>query len=635
MCGINGIFGFDHELSEGKSLVSAMNVSIRHRGPDDQGYWSNERGTLYFGHLRLSIIDLSPAGHQPMISDRGTSIVFNGEIYNYIELRDRFFKDVPLKSNSDTEILLLLYEKFGEHCLDHLNGMFAFTIWDPHKEELFIARDRSGKKPFYYSFNEGKFAFSSELKALLTLPWMKRELDENALYHFLTFNMLTPPQTMFRGISKLEPGYSMHVKKNGDFELRPFWEVNYNNAIAGKSESEAAEIIRTSFDKALRYRMVSDVPVGAFLSGGVDSSAIVAGMAGMTSRPVNTFSIGFEGQQSYDERFWASKVAKEYKTNHQEIVVTSDDIESFLPRVVSIFDEPMADETCIPIYFLSQKARESGSIVVLTGDGSDELFAGYRNWRKYIRLFPWYEKYSKLPRFMRNMILSGGKMLRPDSNAVEMLSRAANGHDFFWLGARSFKEATKDRFLTRDFLSRAGIPASHAVIDGYRKMYENARRGGGRSFNYTDWMCYLGFKFIVPNYYLYRMDHLGMANSIEIRSPFLDYEFVNTALSVNPDFKLVNNEPKHILKKALEPVLSKEILYRKKMGFCVPIREWAGDIMIDYIEKNLKTFCDIHPMFKYDELNGLLRELKSGRETSVNKLWTLYFLIAWFKRWLD
>ncbi|MBL0102469.1 MAG: asparagine synthase (glutamine-hydrolyzing) [Bacteroidetes bacterium] len=388
MCGINGILSFGNGIEEGRALINSMNTAIRHRGPDDQGYWSTENRKLHFGHLRLSIIDLSPAGHQPMITSNGTVIVFNGEIYNYLELKNRFFKDVKLNSDSDTEILLLLYEKFGEACVDYLNGMFAFAIWNPSKEELFIARDRVGKKPFYYTFADGKFAFSSELKALLTLPWVPRKLDEKALYHFLTFNMLAPPQTMFEGIAKLEPGHLLTVSKNGEYRRREFWEVKYDQTVESKSDKDLESLVSSSLEKAVGYRMMSDVPVGAFLSGGVDSSAIVAYMARLTGRPVNTFSIGFEGQQNYDERFYASKVAKLFNTNHSEIIVNDSDIEKFLPHVVDIFDEPMADETCIPIYFLSQKARESGSIVVLTGDGSDELFAGYRNWRKYIKLFP-------------------------------------------------------------------------------------------------------------------------------------------------------------------------------------------------------------------------------------------------------
>ena len=228
MCGINGIVSFGSSIDNGKELVAAMNTAIAHRGPDDLGYWADEQRKVHFGHLRLSIIDLSPAGHQPMISANGNVIIFNGEIYNYKELKTKYFSDHQFKGDSDTEVLLALYEKFGENCLNYLNGMFAFAIWDFSKKQLFIARDRVGKKPFYYSMQDGKFSFSSEIKGLLRLPWMKRKLDENAMYHFLTFNLLAPPQTMFDGIDKLEPGCKLTIDSRGVVSKKEYWEVNYS-----------------------------------------------------------------------------------------------------------------------------------------------------------------------------------------------------------------------------------------------------------------------------------------------------------------------------------------------------------------------------------------------------------------------
>ena len=634
MCGINGVFKMIGSLDNGKELIEAMNAATSHRGPDDQGYWADEKRQIHFGHLRLSIIDLSPGGHQPMIASNGNVIVFNGEIYNYKEIKQQYFKDKIFKSDSDTEVLLALYEKFGEQCLNYLNGMFAFAIWNVEEKKIFIARDRVGKKPFYFANIAGKFAFSSEIKALLKLPWMRRKLDENAMYHFLTFNLLAPPSTMFEGIEKLEPGYKMTVYSNGTIKKEEYWEVDYSAQIEQLNEVDSVIAVEKALARAIDLRMVADVPVGAFLSGGVDSSAVVAYMSKLTNVPINTFSIGFEGQESYDERYYAGKVSKMFNTNHSDIVVTANDIEGFLPEVVNIFDEPLADATCIPIYFLSKKARESGSIVVLTGDGSDELFAGYRNWKKFIQLHPWFDFYAKLPEIVKRGVLNGAGSFASES-IVEMLSRSAKGQDLFWGGAKSFKESTKTKFLSVDYLNRLGISDSYSVIEKYKQQFEAIQSKSNRKFTYADWMCYLGFKFMVPNYYLYRMDHLGMANSIEIRSPFLDYELANTALSISSKYKLKNDEPKYILKKALEKVLPHEILYRKKMGFCVPLKEWAGDFMIDYIEKNLRSFCTDHPHFKYDELNSLLKQLKAGDESSVNRLWTLYFLIAWFKKWLD
>ena len=635
MCGINGIFGFDREVNDGKHIIDEMNRRISYRGPDDRGNWHNENGSLHFGHLRLSILDLSPEGHQPMFSPNGTAIVFNGEIFNFRELKEKYFKDVKLHSTSDTEILLLLYERFGEECLSYLNGMFAFCIWDPSKEKLFLARDRSGKKPLYYSSVGGKFTFSSEIKALLACPWMTKELDEEALYHFLTFNMLPPPQTMFKGIMKMEPGYKLVVSKNGDWKYSRYWEVEYSNEFDDRTESEVADSVFNALQKSVRYRMVSDVPVGAFLSGGVDSSAVVAMMSQLTSHPVKTYAVGFKGQEAYNELHYARQVAERYKTDHHETIITADDIGAFLPEIISIFDEPMADATSIPIYFLSKNARKNDSIVVLTGDGSDELFAGYRNWRKYIRLFPRYESFRKMPDFIRKGALELSRLMTGDSNATEMLTRSVKNQDFFWGGAKSFKESVKSKFLSESYKNRIALSDSYTVIEKYKVQYEALKKNSNRNFSHTDWMCYLGYKFIIPNYYLYRMDHLGMANSIEIRTPFLDHEFVNTALSVPAKWKLVNDEPKYILKKSLERILPHDILYRNKMGFCVPLREWAGELMIDYIDKNLSGFCADHPQFNKPELASLVDKLRSGDESSVNRLWTVYFLIAWFKKWLD
>lgn len=634
MCGINGIYGFGSSIDQGATVIGEMNRCIAYRGPDDRGSWHNQSGDLHFGHLRLSILDLSPEGHQPMFGRDGSVIVFNGEIFNYRELKDRFFKDVKLHSTSDTEVLLLLYEKFGYSCVDYLNGMFAFAIWDPKKEELFLARDRAGKKPLYYSTLNGRFSFSSEVKSLLKCPWIPARLDEEALYHFLTFNMLPPPMTMFHGIQKLEPGHLMVVRKNGSVESRQYWNVSYDAAYDKKSEAELSDMIYQGLERSVRYRMVSDVTVGAFLSGGVDSSAIVAMMTQLTGRSVRTYSVGFAGQENYNELSYAREVADRFNTDHHETIVSANDIEEFLPKIIDVFDEPMADATCIPIYFISRQARADNTIVVLTGDGSDELFAGYRNWRKYIRLFPKYEMLRKMPAFVRKGLLAGSEIMAGESNATEMFTRLAKDQDFFWGGAKSFKESVKSSFLSEDYKKRLSVKDSYPVIEKYKNEFELLKKQSTREFTYTDWMCYLGFRFIIPNYYLYRMDHIGMANSIEIRTPFLDYEFVNSALSVPSKYKLVNDEPKYILKRSLERILPNEILYRKKMGFCVPLREWAGHLMIDYIEKNLRAFCEEHPQFNRVRLEELLARLKKGDESSVNRLWTLYFLIAWFKRWL-
>ncbi|REJ84082.1 MAG: asparagine synthase (glutamine-hydrolyzing) [Bacteroidetes bacterium] len=634
MCGINGIMSLgSHPVSEASDFIHKMNDRIRHRGPDGSGYWTDGSGKLHLGHLRLSILDLSDNGSQPMISRQGNVIVFNGEIYNFKELRERFFSDVTLRSESDTEIILLLYEKFGKDFLRHLNGMFAFAIWNPKEQSLFLARDPSGKKPIYYTNQNGVFAFSSEIKALLELPWVKRESDPESLYHFLTFNMLPPPLTMFRNIYKFHPAHAMIIRENGESDYYSYWEVEYSDKSVA-TESELCEAVFDGLKKSVSYRMVSDVPVGAFLSGGVDSSAVVAMMTEAASYPVKTYSVGFDGQPDYDELDYASKVSRLFNTEHYEKIVTPSEIADFLPRVVEIFDEPLADATCIPIYFISELARKHGTKVVLTGDGSDELFAGYRNWQKYIRMYPAFHRYSALPLTLKRVIRNVYGVYEEESPRYEILQRAARNEEFFWGGAKSFKESVKKRVLEPEFISNGKGFDSYSVIKSFREAFE-VQKLNHTFLNDTDWMCWLGFKFIIPNFYLNRMDKLGMAHSVEIRNPFLDKNFVNLALSVPSRFKTKNDEPKYILKKALEEILPADILYRKKMGFCVPLREWAGEIISSQLHDNLKGFCEEHPQFNYGELRQLVTKLDKGEQGVTNRMWTLYFLISWYKKWMN
>lgn len=431
----------------------------------------------------------------------------------------------------------------------------------------------------------------------------------------------------------MHPAHFMRVNKNGIQEYKQYWEVEYND-LSNNTEGELKNKILGGLQSAVDYRMVSDVPVGAFLSGGVDSSAIVAMMAKQAGHPVKTYSIGFEGQPDYDELRFASQMAKRFGTEHHEKIVKPADIVNFLPAVVDVFDEPLADATCIPVYFLSQKARESGTVVVLTGDGSDELFAGYRSWQRYIQLYPKYYKYLNLPSFMRKAAASLLSMVNELSASSEILQRAALNQEFFWGGAKSFKESSKRNFLSKEFNEQTKNLNSYSVISEFKTKFDSLPKHS-RHFSDADWMCYLGFKFNVPNYYLHRMDRLGMAHSIEIRCPFLDTDFVNLALSIDSSWKTKGAEPKYILKKSLEDLLPKEILYRKKMGFCVPLQEWAGELMIDYIETNLANFCKDNPQFDYSGLRKQTDRLKAGDKSVSNSLWTIYFLMTWFERWMS
>ena len=613
------------------NYLHEMNKRIQHRGPDDQGTFIDTDRGLALGHLRLSIIDLSSGGHQPMIDQSGDKIVFNGEIYNYKELRKHLL-EYTFKTESDTEILLQLYRKYGHQALQYLNGMFAFAFFDQTKKELLLARDRAGKKPLYYTTKNGIFAFSSEIKALLALPWVDAKPDEVALYNFLTFNHLDAPQTMFDGIYKLGAGELMTVNKSGIIEHRSYYDINYKD-LKDQTEKELEELVFKSLDKSVEYRMVADVPVGAFLSGGVDSSAVVALMRKYSSNTIKTFSVGFEGQPDYDERIYAQQISKMFNTEHYEKVVTKNDIEEFLPAIVDIFDEPMADATCIPIYFISQLAKKHQTIVVQTGDGADELFAGYKGWMKYQNLYPWYHRYENFPLILREGVSKIMSYSENESPANEIIHRAAKNQELFWGGAKAFKESTKRNFLSNQYKSKIGSIDSYSVIKNRRDEF-NLLQKKYPWLNDTDWMCYLGYKYLIPAKYLYRMDRLGMANSIEIRNPFLDFNLVDLALSIPSSYKVKNGIPKYILKKSLERILPNEILYRKKMGFCVPLKEWSGDIMIQQIESKMHSFCSNYGIFNEAGLKLHIEEIKKGNTNYTNNLWTVFFLMNWFEKWM-
>ena len=633
MCGINGFLDAAGVVrADPAACVAAMNAALAHRGPDDEGAWHDAEAGVHLGHRRLSILDLSAAGHQPMRAPRGAVLTFNGEIYNFRELKAGLLRDEAFETRTDTEVLLRLYERFGEGMLDHLNGMFAFALWDPARRQLLLARDRLGIKPLYYTRQGGVFAFASEVKALLALPWVRAELDDEALYHFLTYGQVMPPRTMFRGIEKLRPGHKLVVRPGEEGRPEPYWEVSYEN-LDGASEADLQARLLDELRRAVGYRMISDVPVGAFLSGGVDSSAIVALMAERTGHPVSTYSIGFEGAPDYDERAPARRVAERFGTAHHERVVTPDDIRDFLPHVVDVYDEPLADATSIPIYFIAQMARADGTTVVLTGDGADELFSGYRSWQRYVRLYPYYRAFTRLPRPVKRLAAEAYRAYDEASPNYEIVARAVDNREFFWGGARGFKESVKRSFLTPAYSARVAHLDSYDEMRDYRRRFDAVGMNGRRRRD-VDWMCYLGAKSIVPDFYLYRADRLGMAHSIELRVPFLDHHVVDLALSLPGPLKVRDGEPKYVLKKALEAVLPRDVLYRKKKGFCVPLQEWAGEIMVDYLAREGRAFCRRTGLFSEDGLRRQLDAARGGSAHYTSTLWSMYFLATWMDRWI-
>lgn len=635
MCGINGIYNYyDWSNPIDPAQIAAMNQLLESRGPDDQGIWHSDDASISLAHRRLSIIDLSPAGKQPMISNCGQYVIsFNGEIYNFKALKSSL-KQKDFQSETDTEIVLALYKEKGIDFLQDLRGMFAIAIWDKQLEKLLLARDRAGQKPIYYTDQNNSFAFSSGLKSLLSLPWVEKKLNEEVLYDFLTYNQIAPPNTIFSGIKKLEPGHYLWVDKGGVKTSQAYWVPSFNrfNLNYFKSEEDLCAELRQRLKKSVEYRMLADVPVGAFLSGGVDSSAMVAYMQQMSNQAIKTYSIGFENQEDYDELKYADKVARKFGTDHHEKVVSVKDFKDFLPNVVSIFDEPLADTTSIPIYFLSALAKENGTKVIITGDGADELFGGYSNWKKYAKMHPYFSAYSALPSSLKKGIAKIAENKWQHSPYLEMLKRAEKNQDFFWSGAKGFKEATKKSYLSAGFLNRNEKTDSYQHILNLRKEFH--RISSGKKLDFMSWLSFTGFKDIVPNLFLCRLDQLSMAHSVEGRSPFMDQDIIDFAMSLPMGLKIKNGQAKYLLKKALEPILDDEILYRKKMGFCVPIKEWGTEIMLEHLEEEIDICTQKFDIFKANSIKEMINQNKKGNTANTNNLWTVYFLNQWLKRWM-
>ncbi|WP_353779885.1 asparagine synthase (glutamine-hydrolyzing) [Winogradskyella sp. 3972H.M.0a.05] len=632
MCGISGIFRLSSTNLDLCKSVTDMNKAMEHRGPDDKGIWENSQGNLCMGQTRLSIIDLSQAGHQPMIDTATKNVItYNGEVFNFKILNNEYLKQEEFFSNSDTETILKLYKKYGLDMIAKLNGMFAFAIWDEARQELILARDRSGKKPLYYTEMNGCFMFSSELKALFKLPWITKELDEKVLYDFLTFNTVSTPNTMFKGISKFKPGYYMVVNKDGIQKYESFNDLKYRK-LNFSTENELADMVYDKLEESVGLRMISDVPVGAFLSGGVDSSAIVALMRNNTQNEIKTFTIGFENQPDYNELKYAEKIASRYNTNHFIKTVTPNDLLDFIPKVTDIYDEPQADTTAIPIYFISQLAQEENIKVVLNGDGPDELFSGYSNYERYVKMYQYYKVANNAPKFLKQVSKQVADAIYPGKPLSEMANRLVKGEDFYWPGAGGMKEGAKHKLLSSEFKDRVNGHSSYEYVKRLKEDYNKFL--DGNKFDYINWLCYSGYRQAVTERFLFRADRLGMANSIEARSPFLNHEMVQLALSIPGEYKIKNGVNKYILKKALERILPDDILYRKKMGFCLPIREWASETIYNGVKDEVVQFNKETNLFNLEMVNSQLQLLKDGNTQYTNSVWTIYFLINWYKKWL-
>ncbi|HEX5891109.1 MAG TPA: asparagine synthase (glutamine-hydrolyzing) [Pyrinomonadaceae bacterium] len=641
MCGICGVW--EYGAREGRiepSLIARMRDEMTHRGPDDSGelIFDDRRGG--FGFRRLSIIDLSAAGHQPMHGcDESTWLVFNGEIYNHATLRENLeARGHKYASRTDSETIIHLYEERGLDFIHEIEGDYAIALWDARQQQLVLVRDRIGVKPLYFYHKDGRFIFASEIKAILQHPAVTPDIDEQSLYHYLTFLTTPAPTTLFRDIQKLPAGHVLTVKRDGTLNIRQYWDALPPAKPAIRDESEhRAEILRLLRD-SIRKRMMSDVPFGVFLSGGVDSSANVALMSELMSRPVETFTVGFSDAEYLNELQSARRIADQFGTNHHEVIISEKEMQEFLPRLVFHQDEPIADPVCVPLYYVSQLARDSGTIVVQVGEGSDEIFSGYDNYVRHLRIYENFWRHAEtLPLVLRRALSS---LSRPALEAtgrkraaIELIRRLGADEPLFWGGAVVYDETFKPRVLSQSLRQRMNGLSSLRVVEPYLKQIEQERPDS----DFLARMTYLELKLRLPELLLMRVDKITMATSVEARVPFLDHHLVEYALGLPRSLKVEGTTGKHILKRALEDILPHDLLYEPKRGFGAPVREWfrGRDLRALFDERLMNSSMRKRDLLDYGFVARMLEEHRSGGKDWGFHLWALLNLSLWYERWID
>ena len=640
MCGICGIW--EYGAAEGRvenALIANMRDQMHHRGPDDAGelIFDDARGGL--GFRRLSIIDLSEAGHQPMhgCTDQ-LWLVFNGEIYNHLKLREGLeARGHRYISRTDSETILHLYEERGLDFVHDLEGDYAIALWDGRLEQLVLVRDRIGVKPLYFYQKDGRFIFASEIKAMLQHPAVTPEVDEPALYHYLTFLTTPAPQTLFKDIQTVPAGHMLIVKRVGSITNKQYWDALPPVTTEVRSDEEHKQEILRLLRASITKRMMSDVPFGVFLSGGVDSSANVALMSEQMSRPVETFTVGFRDEEYLNELESARRIARAFGTNHHEVIISEKEMQDFLPQLVFHQDEPIADPVCVPLYYVSKLARDSGTIVVQVGEGADEIFSGYDNYVQYLRIHEkFWQHAERMPSALRRVVAGIAQpMLKATGrkrNAIELIRRFGADEPLFWGAVIVYDEGFKPRVLSQQMRQRFNGLSSLEAVTPYIERIEQERP----TADFLSRLTYLELKLRLPELLLMRVDKITMATSVEARVPFLDHHLVEYALGLPRSLKVSGGSGKHILKRALEEVLPHDLLYNRKRGFGAPVREWFRSGLGDWFDSHLinspmrrREFLD------YEFVKRLLDEHRSKQKDWGFHLWALLNLSLWYERWID
>lgn len=631
MCGICGIWDMKAADAGDDGLLDRMTDVLTHRGPNDRGTW-RDRG-IALGHRRLSVIDLSPLGRQPMANEDGSlQVVFNGEIYNFRELKERHRLEERghvFRSRTDTEVLLHLYEELGIDMVRELNGMYAFALWDGRRRQLYLARDPFGVKPLFYAWQDGRFLFGSEIKSILQDPRVPRRVNLQALHDFLTFDYIPGPQTAFEGIHELSPGHRMTLGDDGHSSIERFFDLSFQEDDS-ITEAQAIERARELMDQAVHRQLIADVPVGVLLSGGMDSSTMVALMKRHTTEPIHTYSVGFE-DASFNELPYARIISDRFRTVPREVVVTAQMVRDLLPKYLTYIDEPYADGSAIPTYYVCEKAKGE-VVVVLSGEGGDEAFAGYETHAAY-KASRWF---ARVPRLVRNGLISPLVHALPVSHkklSLEFkMKRFLGGQDLAPAEAHMWWRIVLTEAQKRDLYSPA-VLEQLTPAPPERYFVEAFNRCGARDV--LNRLLYIDANVFLPDDLMIKNDRMSMAHSLEARVPLTDPDLTGFLARVPAAVKLPRLRKKHIMRRAMEGILPPEIINKKKVGLEIPYSRWFKKELRDV----LQDYCGFERvaatgLFRPEAMSKLIDEHVTGRRDHGRALWGLLNFMMWHERYI-